>query len=615
MFARPLGEVHFCFEKKFVCDIISPMKFIWSYMKKHFGSITLVVLVKLLATVLELLLPYILEHMIDDIAPTRDVAQIIIWGIAMIALALIVRFLSVGANRGSVKIARKCIYKVRQDLFTKSLNLSGDQLDDVGLPSLISRMTSDSYNIQSFMQTTQTLAIRAPILLFGGIFITLTMDVGLAMVLITMAPILLVAVVIISRKGIPLYDIVQTHLDSVVRIMRENITGIRVVKALSKEEYEKRRFKKANDTMARSEIKASVVMSLPGPVISLAMNVGLTLVVLFGAYRVNKGVTQPGVILAFLSYFQMILMGVLIINRFFLNMSKANASANRISSVMDRPDGLKRIDEGIKAPGDEFIIFDDVSFSYGATRNEAKAPETEEEQASKFAGGKREKTLYNISFRIRKCGSLGIIGATGSGKTSILNLLMRFYDPQSGHVFIDGKDVRSYELDDLRRKFGVVFQNDAIFADTISENISFGRDVFEEDMRLASRNAMASEFIEDYDDQYQHEAAIHGANFSGGQKQRLLISRALAAHPEILVLDDSSSALDYKTDAQLRHNIAAHHSDTTMIVIAQRVSSIMNLDQIIMLDEGRIIGIGTHEELLASTPQYREIYETQMGEV
>ena len=591
-------------------DIITLMKFIWSYMKKHIWAIILVVFVKLSATALELLLPYILEYMIDDIAPQKDIRLILLWGAVMIVLAIVVRFLSVGANRGSVRIARKCIYKVRQDLFTKSINLSGDQMDEVGLPSLISRMTSDSYNLQSFMQITQTIAIRAPILLFGGIFITLSMDTGLSLILITLAPILLVAVIIISRKGIPLYDIVQTKLDNVVRIMRENITGIRVVKALSKETYEKKRFTEANEAMSRSEIKASIVMSLPGPVISLAMNIGLTLVVLLGAYRVNKGVTQPGVILAFLSYFQMILMGVLILNRFFLNMSKANASANRIESVMTRPDGLSVQPDAPETAEKEYIIFDSVSFSYNA--HEA-SPHGKKLDA--FAGGKREKTLNSISFRIKKGGSLGIIGPTGSGKTTIVNLLMRFYDPQEGHVYLDGRDVRSFGLDELRRHFGVVFQSDAIFADSISQNLTFGRDVSMDQIIDAARDAMATEFIEDYDDNYQHQAAIHGANFSGGQKQRLLIARALAAKPDVLILDDSSSALDYRTDAQLRHNIKQHFDDTTTIVIAQRVSSIMGLDQIIMMDEGRIIGMGTHEELLASTPQYREIYETQMGEV
>ena len=340
------------------------------------------------------------------------------------------------------------------------------------------------------------------------------------------------------------------------------------------------------------------------------MNVGLTLVVLFGAYRVNKGVTQPGVILAFLSYFQMILMGVLILNRFFLNMSKANASANRISSVMSQPDGLKKLEEGALPPSDGFIVFDSVSFSYNPHEASPHG-----KKLDSFAGGIREKTLRDISFSIPRGGSLGIIGATGSGKTTILNLMMRFYDPQEGHVFVDGRDVRTYDLDTLRRYFGVVFQNDAIFSDTIAENLSFGRNLGHDEIKAAAWNAMATEFIEDYDDQYEHMADIHGANFSGGQKQRLLVSRALAAHPQILVLDDSSSALDYRTDALRRKNIRENHADATMVVIAQRVSSIMGLDQIIVLDEGRIIGMGTHEELLASTPQYRDIYETQMGEV
>lgn len=586
------------------------MKFIWSYMRKHLGGIVLVLSVKLIATTLELLLPYILEFMIDSIAPLRNIKLVLLWGAIMIALAIAARFLNVGANRGSVKIAKKCIFRVRQDLFTKGINLSGDQMDEVGLPSLISRMTSDSYNLQSFMQITQTLAIRSPILLFGGIFITLSMDTGLALVLILLAPILLVAVVIISRKGIPLYDMVQTRLDNVVRIMRENITGIRVVKALSKEDYEKRRFASANESMSKAEIKASVIMALPGPVTSLAMNIGLTLVVLFGAYRVNAGKTQPGVILAFLSYFQMILTGVLTLNRFFLSMSKANASANRIQSVMNHPDSLKQMDVPAMDTAEPYILFDNVTFTYSENLQQGGVT-----NSASFAGGSRENTLHEISFAVPKGGSLGIIGATGSGKTTIINLLMRFYDPQVGHVYVDGKDVRSYDLDDLRRHFGTVFQNDAIFADTISENISFGRDVSTRDMEAAANDALASEFINDYAEGYAHQAAIHGANFSGGQRQRILIARALAAKPEILVLDDSSSALDYKTDAMLRHNIKNSHGGTTMIVVAQRVSSIMGLDQIIMLEEGRIIGKGTHEELLQSTPKYREIYETQMGEV
>lgn len=334
----------------------------------------------------------------------------------------------------------------------------------------------------------------------------------------------------------------------------------------------------------------------------------------------NKGVTKPGVILAFLTYFQMILMGVLTLNRFFLNMSKANASANRISSVMENEGSLKALDAAScpEAPSDDYIIFDNVSFSYlkdSVSNGSDGVAGGAEGPGGNFAGGERARTLENISFSMKKGSSLGIIGATGSGKTTIVNLLMRFYDPENGHVFIDGRDVRSYDLDGLRRHFGVVFQNDVLFADTVSNNIDFGRNVSEKAVKSAASDAIASSFIEAYEDGYSHMAAIHGANFSGGQRQRLLVARALAADPDILVLDDSSSALDYRTDSEMRRNINTNHSGTTTVIIAQRVSSVMNLDQIIMLEEGRILGIGSHEQLMASTPRYREIYETQMGEV
>ena len=337
----------------------------------------------------------------------------------------------------------------------------------------------------------------------------------------------------------------------------------------------------------------------------------LTLVVLIGARRVNAGDTQPGVILAFLTYFNMILMGVMGLNRIFMMMSKANASAGRIGSVIMTENPLKPIPANAAAnPGsDDYIVFDHVSFSYAHESN------TTENGNEAFAGATRQKCLENVNFAIPRGGSLGIIGATGAGKTSIINLMMRFYDPQEGHIFIGGKDVRTYNADELHRLFGVVFQNDVIFADTIRENVMFGRDMEDEAIRIALRDAMALEFIDSYDDGYDHRAEIHGANFSGGQKQRLLVARALAANADILILDDSSSALDYRTDASLRRAIRENHSSATTIVVAQRISSIMSLDRIIVLDEGRMIGYGTHEELLQDCPVYREIHETQMGEV
>ena len=587
------------------------MKFLWGYLKKYLTRIVGVMGIKLAGTALELLIPYVMEHLIDHVVPTRQMVSVLLWGLAMIVLALSVRFLNVNANRLSVRTAKEGAFEIRRDLFHAALNLSGSQFDQVGLPSLISRMTSDSYNVQSFIQSMQTIGIRAPIMLVGGIAITLTMDTGLASILCVMAPVMIVLVVFISLRGIPLYEQVQRGMDDIVRVMRENITGIRVVKALSREPREIRRFSGVNAETARRDIKAGLIMSLPGPIVTLFLNVGLTIVVLLGARRVNDGVTEPGVILAFLTYFNMILMGVMGLNRIFMMMSKANASARRIADVVGQPAQLLPLPaaEAARPSREGYIVFDHVSFSYDADTETAHASH----QA--FAGSQRQKCLEDIDFVIPRGGSLGVIGATGSGKTSVVNLLMRFYDPQEGHVFVDGRDVRTYSQDELHRRFGVVFQNDVIFADTIRENISFGRPLEEDALRAAARDAMAAEFVEQYPKQYDHRAVIHGANFSGGQKQRLLIARALAAKPEILVLDDSSSALDYRTDALLRRAIRENYEPSALIVIAQRVSSIMSLDQIIVLDEGRIIGRGTHEELLRSCPVYREIHETQMGEV
>lgn len=590
------------------------MKFIFSYLKKYRKMIAFVVTIKMSAAVGELLLPYVLEHLIDDVVPAQNVGLVFVWGAAMVLLALYVRQANVRANRLSVKVAKESTYEIRRDLFWKSVNLSGDQTDEFGLPSLNSRMTSDSYNLQSFIQSIQAVGIRAPMMLLGGIFITLTMDLGLAAILCVMAPVMIAAVVFVSMKGIPLYENVQRSVDEIVRIMRENITGIRVVKALSKEDYEIRRFEEANRRMAGRDVKAGIIMALPGPVMTFMLNMGLTIVVLLGAFRVNEGVTRPGVILAFLTYFNMILMGVMGLNRIFMLMSKANASANRIAAVVEAKEEPVPIAEEEAAVTDRegYIVFDHVTFSYG--RKGDAGEDGDGSCREKFDGSERQKCLKDIDFTVKKGGSLGIIGATGCGKTTIINLLMRFYDADEGNIFVGGRDVRTYEKDELHRLFGVVFQNDVIFADSLKENISFGRDISEEEMESAAADAMAEEFIGEYEDAYEYRAVVHGANLSGGQRQRVLIARALAASPEILVLDDSSSALDYKTDALLRKAIREHHAAATTIIVAQRISSIKGLDDIIVLDEGRMIGHGTHEELMESCGMYQEIYRTQMGE-
>lgn len=583
------------------------MRRVVGYMGGQAGWIALSMSAKLLAAVGELLIPFVLEHVIDRVAPGGSMGTAALWGLVMVLLALAVRQCNLFANRTAVSVSGSCTLRLRQDLFVRTMSLSGAQADRFGLPSLISRMTSDSYNIQNFITSIQTVGVRAPILLVGGICVTLAMDRALASILCVMAPVLMGVVVAVSRRGVPLYGAVQRELDGMVRVMRENITGVRVVKALSKEERERRRFHDCNDRLTRSDLKASLIMALPGPLVQLCLNVGLVLVVLLGARRVDSGAAEPGVILAFLTYFNLILHSVMSFNRIFLLLSKASASARRIEEVLDAGEELPvlPLTEERRRENGALLEFDRVSFTH--QRGGAA-------DAASFAGGERGKCLDGVSFRLGRGETLGIIGATGAGKSTILHLLLRFYDADEGGVYVDGRDVRTYDRAALREKFGTVFQNDIIFAETLADNITLGRDLSQEAVRRAAEDAMAAGFIAEKPGQYGYAADIRGANLSGGQKQRLLIARALAADPEILLLDDAASALDYRTDAALRRSLRERHG-AAAVIVAQRVSSILSADQILVLEEGRVIGQGRHEELLECCPAYREIYRVQMGEM
>lgn len=575
-------------------------------MGRYKGAVALCVFIKLLATFSELLLPYILEHIIDDVAPMGSLSLALFWGAVMFAAALVCRQLNVWANRRGVQNAHNVSYDVRQALFQKTVNLSGEQFDAFGLPSLISRMTSDSYNVQSAMQQLQTLCVRAPMLLVGGTVMALIMDPSLAMILVALLPVLILVVLAVYLRGLPMYRQVQGRLDEVVRIMRENITGIRVVKALSKTEHEKRRFAQANDAMTDSDIAAGTVMAVPSPLMQLCLNGGLALVVFTGVGRVNAGALEPGVILAFLTYFNMINMGLMGLSRIFMTMSRAAASAGRIDQVLRTEESQRvlALPEGKTPAGPGFLRFEHVDFSYGEDSADAAG----------FAGEAREKALSDVSFSLDRGESLGVIGPTGCGKSTIINLLLRFYDADGGGVFVDGRDVRTYEKDELRRKFGVCFQSGMVFQDTLRANVDFGRELEEAALRSAVEDAQAAEYIDALEDGLDHRADIKGANLSGGQKQRLLVARALAGKPEVLILDDSSSALDYRTDASLRRAITRNYREAALILVAQRVSSVMGMTRILVLDNGKCVGCGTHEELLETCAPYRETYQLQMGD-
>ncbi len=571
------------------------LRFILSYMKKLRKSVWFCVFIKFCGVICELLLPALLEKIIDDVVPTGDIGQVFFWGGLMILMAAGTAGFNIWANRMAVSNAQQVAFDIRQDLFARTSNLSGHQFDTYGLPSLTSRMTSDSYNVQQFAQSVQVMFVRVPLLMIGGVIMMIMQDPVLAMILVGIIIPLFLLIYGISRKGIPLFDKVQDSLDVVVRVMRENISGIRVVKALTKSSYEKKRFDEANEDMFHRNVTASTTMALPGPIMNICLNAGLAVVVFVGAKRVNAGIILPGVILASLTYFNQILHTVMGLNRLFMMTSKASASAGRIAEVVLTPEEQQIFSpEEVPAPaGDEFIRVEHVDFRYNA--------------------GSEGLTLENMDFAIREGESLGIIGPTGSGKSTLVQLLMRFYDVEKGGIFIDGKNVLCYDKDELRRMFGVVFQNDIIFQDTLRDNIRFGREISEEELQAAVEDAMASSFVYDLKGGLDFQAEIKGANMSGGQKQRILVTRALAGKPRILILDDSSSALDYRTDASLRHNISEHYAGVTTIMIAQRVSSVKGLSHILVLDEGKAIGYGTHEELMENCPYYRNIANAQMG--
>ncbi len=589
------------------------MKLIVRYCKPYAWRMLCGFLIKIVGTFADLGLPWVLSYILDEVVPLGEIRPVLYWGGFMLFLAFTARYCNIWANRKASLVARDVTRGVRHDLFVKTMALSGSQTDSLHIPSLVSRMTSDTYNIHQMVGMMQRLGVRAPMILVGGIIITLTMEPVLTLVLVVLLPILGALIFYISGKGIPLYKKVQAAMDSMVRIMRENISGIRVIKALSKTGYEKERFAAANRDMVERELGAGRVMSLSGPLMSLLLNIGLTLVVVVGAYRVNSGASEPGKIVAFLSYFTMILNAVIMINRIFMVASKATASAGRIEEVLNAPEEL------LTVPGEAPAASVRDGVFHKPEKTPAAVPHIEFRNVSfgySAAVGETEKyCIRNISFSLYHGESLGIIGATGSGKTTLLNLMMRFYDVTEGQIFLDGKDIREIPLAELRSRFGVVFQNDVVFADTLKENISFGRQLSDDEVAAAAEYALAAGFIKGKEEGFLHKAAIKGADFSGGQRQRLLVARALAGTPEILLLDDASSALDYRTDADIRKNIRERYADTTTVLVAQRASSVMQMTNILVLEEGEGIGYGTHEELMQTCAVYREIAELQMGDV
>ena len=552
---------------------------------------------------MDLFIPWILAYVIDSVIPVGSLRLIFAWGGVMLVCSILAVSFNIIANRMASRVASDATQIIRHDLFAKTMYLSARQTDAFTKPSLISRLTTDTYNVNQMIGRVQRLGVRAPILLVGGVLFTMSLDPVLSSVLLLVMPVLAVVMVVVSRKGMPLYRKLQSSVDSFVCLVREDIAGIRVIKALSKMDYEKEKFDRINKMVVTCERNAEKTMAVLNPSMNMLLNLGLVGVIIVGAFRVNAGTSEVGKILAFMTYFTIILNAMMSISRMFVIINKAVASAARIDQVLSCEDDLALLGdrtgpeaektETVEADAEKEIVFDHVSFSYN----------------------KKEPNLKDISFTVRKGEMLGIIGSTGSGKTTLASLLMRLMDVDEGRVLIGGRDVRSFEKEELRSRFGVVFQNDTIFEDTIYENVRMGRQLGREEIVQALSYAQAEEFTQEKERSEGGMLDIRGANLSGGQKQRVLIARALAARPEILILDDSSSALDYRTDAMLRRQLKENFSGTTTILIAQRISSVMHADHILVLEDGEMIGYGTHEELLMGCAVYREISRSQTGDI
>lgn len=569
------------------------MQQLFSYIKPFSHRMYRGLTIKIMGTLAELLLPLILSHVLKNVVSKQDMGLILCWGLAMAICALMAFFLNTTANRMAAKVSRDISELIRSNLFSRILHLSAAQTDKFTIPSLESRITTDTYNVQNFIDRGQRIGVRAPIMLIGGLSITMFMDYHLAIIMLAVFPAILLVGLTISRLGIRLFTKTQRSADNMIGVVREDTQGIRVIKALSMVNYEQQRYDTVNRALSSDEQHANVIMGISNPAMTVFMNCGIVAVIALSAVRVSRGLSSPETVIAFMQYFSMISGALMSVTRLFVMYTKCAASARRIGEVLDAPTDLTVAcaEQFPDKKSQAHIEFDDVCFSYLGKKDD----------------------LEHISFSLPRGGTLGIIGATGSGKSTLVKLLMRFYDVGSGAIYINGRDVRTFEHQERCAMFGCAMQNDFLYADTIEENIRFGRPLTHEQVVSAAITAQADEFISAFDDGYEHRLAQKGANLSGGQKQRLLIARAIAANPDILVLDDSSSALDYRTDAALRKALRERCTGTTVITVAQRVSSIKHCDLILVLDEGRVIGSGQHEELLAGCPKYEEISASQMG--
>lgn len=584
------------------------MKSLLVYLKDYKKETVLGPLFKLLEASFELIVPLVVASMIDVGIANNDRSYVVKMCLVMAALGVTGLVSSVTAQFFAAKAAVGFATKLRHALFEHIQSLSFSNMDQQGTSSLITRMTSDINQLQSGVNMVLRLFLRSPFIVFGAMIMAFTVDVKAALIFVVVIPLLAIVVFGILLISIPLFGKVQGHLDQVLGTTRENLTGIRVIRAFGKEKDEIEKFDRQTDVLKRMQVMSAKISSLMNPVTYIIINGGLIWLIYTGAVRVESGILTQGQVVALVNYMSQILVELVKLANLIITVTKAAACGSRVADVFQIPAGMSRQADG--DTGREKGVNQDIIREGAETSGQIGEVCFDHVSMRYHEGG--EEALTDISFHAGKGETIGIIGGTGSGKTSLVHLIPRFYDVEQGAVKVDGRDVRDYELSELRDKIGIVMQKAVLFKGTIRDNLCWGNDkASDEELWQALELAQAKEFVIQKSGKLDAPIEQEGRNLSGGQKQRLAIARALVKKPEILILDDSASALDYATDAKLRKALKEMEGDTTVFIVSQRASSLMHADKIIVLDDGLVVGIGTHEQLLGRCEIYQEIYYSQ----
>lgn len=571
------------------------MQYLKKYIKKYWKPFLTAVLFLSLEAVCDLMQPTIMSKIVDIGVANRNLNYVLSMGGIMLVVTGIGAAAAITRNIISSNVSQRFGTELRGDLFKKVQSFSFDNINKFDAASLVTRLTNDVTQVQNFAHGLMRIFVKAPILCIGSLVMSIILNPPMALVLVIVVPIIGILIYMSMRIGYPFFRKVQGSLDKVNGVMREYLAGVRVVKAFGRFNYEKKRFEKSNKELAALSTTAMRIMAAFSPGITLTVNIGIAAVLWFGGIRINNGQMQVGKIMAFTNYMTQMLHSLMMISFVFTMLVRARASAERIGEVFSEENSMPLSDNPVELSNAEGRVdFENVYFSY--------------------SGSSGEPVIKDVTFTLRSGETLGIIGSTGSGKTSLVNLIPRFYDVASGAVKVDGIDIRDVDTKELREKIAIVTQKTMLFTGTILDNLRWGREDAEiEDVKKAAMAAQAHDFISSFKEGYDTMLGQGGVNLSGGQKQRISIARALARKPEILILDDCTSAVDVATEAKIREALKEYSDNLTCIIIAQRITSVMEADRIIVLDNGEIVGMGKHEKLMDTCEVYQDIFHSQIG--